>query len=213
MMKKIIIALIMLALPAVAQAETYSWIKGGASYWGTFDACFPGTCYENGEIETSNDFFVQISPVAVRKKLSRRFGLRMEPYAGYAERDLDYNARGVRFSQAEVKEIQIGGNLFLDYQITPGIAVYMGPTAGVEFSQVEGKFTSGRGSMLANTDMTYNFYPGAEAGAEYRWNNLAIGGFWRWTNPDTYQDQTYQVRYDYDRGHQIGGSLKFYWGN
>lgn len=207
-MKKFIILAVLL-FATNANAGTYSWVKGGVGF-GTFDACVSNICFENGEIETSRDFFIQISPVSVRRELTKDFGLRIEPYGGYSERDLRYEGYSVVFD-GEVKEFQVGGNLFFDYKVTKNVTVYAGPTAGLEFSQIEGSIQGAGPEFLAETDIMYNFYPGAEAGAEYRIGNIGVGAFWRWTNPDSYQDQTYQVKYDNDRGHQVGGQFKLYW--
>lgn len=209
-----IIAILSVSVPA--QAENYSWIKGGIGF-GNTEACVSGTCYDNTsqpQLETSRDFFVAVSPGSYRARLFKDLGLRIEPFGEYSERDVRIEFPGNTFNvDGEQKEFALGVNLFFDYRIAPEWTLYVGPKAGLQFSKIDADAGNAPGTVV-NTDIDYDFFPGVEAGMEYRVSRqMALGAFWAWANPDKYQDQTFQLKYDHDRGHRVGLSLTVFWNN
>lgn len=173
-MKKALIILLVLLIPSLAFAGNTSWVKGGAA-WGDLSACIYetddnsriGTFGSSAcqDVDTENEFFVQISPVNIRGKINgSKFGYRMEPYFGYSQMkgsindtELDNVDRAAkdaddlldpplgvtpfyplinRGNDITIKNIQFGVNLFVDAEVIPKLTVYGGPTLGFEVNEI-----------------------------------------------------------------------------
>lgn len=90
-MKKIYFFMLFLLIPAVGFADNTSWIKGGGS-WGDLSNCSAdaeGNQVCDDDIDTEDEFFFQVSPLNVRKKINKsKFGVRFEPWMGYSEQSV-----------------------------------------------------------------------------------------------------------------------------
>lgn len=93
-MKKALIIMLVLLLPAVASADGTSWIKGGGT-WGDLSGCdfTDGTKSCNDDVETDDEYFMQVSPINVRKKINKsKFGVRFEPWMGYSQKSAAFSS-------------------------------------------------------------------------------------------------------------------------
>lgn len=255
-MKKVLIIMMVLLLPGVAFAENTSWIKGGKA-WGDLTAC---TYAEEADLksascvdaDTEDEFFFQVSPFNVRGKINKsKVGYRFEPWIGYSQSSasesntfdgqlaLDSSgpvpAPNINSSvDYDFKNIQLGFNMFLDYEVINNFEVYGGPLIGFEVNEISAEANVNQANLADtdpavldpiagfNADGIYdsgfdsNFFWGGEFGAEYKiMPAVAIGGFMQWIVHDNniHADIADAGGASNDLGTEMraGAGLTYYW--
>lgn len=164
-MKKFLFFMVFMLFATVAQAERTPWIKGGLSFFDgekfctdnnpSFDQNIQNRCGDNFD---GKSFFIQASPVNLRGKFDgSKLGYRLEPWIGYSQTGNTDSEGGqedegfvngvldsynqTKFTNLNIKNFQIGTNLFLDFEIMPDVTVYGGPVVFYQFSKLTAEVT------------------------------------------------------------------------
>ncbi len=249
-MKKFVFFIGFMMFATVAHAENTSWIKGGLSFFNGESFCTNnnpsfGDDPQNrcGDDFDGKNFFIQVSPINIRGKLNdSKFGYRFEPWMGYSQTGdtevetleeqefdgdiLEFFAK-IKFTKLNVKNFQLGTNLFLDFEVMPDITIYGGPVVGIELSRINAEVTDTDNELntvtgefdvevtdgdIYSSGWSSNFIYGAEVGAEYKiTKTVALGTFAGILQHHSMTDKESYSQWNQGSEIRAGTSLTFSW--
>jgi len=216
-MKKVIgLIAVILMFAGNAWAENRTSVKGGWNF-AALEGDVYGHAFDSDTVDVEDGLFIEIIPMSAAAKLfDTPIGIRAEPVLGYSEQSFSYAGEqeegpGLAIT-GEFKEFYVGGNLFGTVALGDRVELYGGPFARVNFVEVDAEFDYGRGEMIKDSGIDFNFAHGVEAGAEFKVTKaVSVGGFYRRTFSDPHLFEKHQFRADKVGEDQVGASVNVYW--